>query len=95
VFSTISTLLAIYFVVWWIVLFITLPFGVKNRAESGEGAGELIPGSDPGAPIMPMMLRKALWTTLISAVLFGVTLLAYRAGYFNIERLSKLMGFPL
>ena len=44
---TISTAFAIYFVIWWIVLFLTLPFGVRSQHEDGEGA----PGTDPGAPI--------------------------------------------
>jgi predicted secreted protein len=93
--ATISTMLAIYFVLWWIVLFLTLPFGVRNRSETGAAAGEAIPGADPGAPVVSMMARKALWTTILSAMIFAVALVAFRAGYFNIERLSKLMGIPL
>ncbi|KIZ32491.1 MULTISPECIES: DUF1467 family protein [Rhodopseudomonas] len=89
--ATISTLLAIYFVLWWIVLFMTLPFGIHSQSESGE----VIPGTDPGAPVASSMARKAKWTTIVSAVIFAVALLAYHAGYFNIERLSKLMGVPL
>ena len=85
---SIATALAIYFVLWWIVLFVTLPFGVRSQHEDGEGA----PGTDPGAPIASQMCRKLIWTTLISAVIFGVAMLAYRAGYLNIERLSNLMG---
>ena len=88
---TISTALAIYFVIWWIVLFLTLPFGVRSQHEDGEAA----PGTDPGAPVAARMLRKLIWTTVISAVIFGVAMLAYNAGYLNIERLSKLMGIPL
>ena len=88
---TISTGLAIYFVIWWIVLFLTLPFGVRSQHEDGEGAA----GTDPGAPIAARMGRKLVWTTLISAVIFAVAMLAYNAGYLNIERLSKLMGIPL
>jgi predicted secreted protein len=87
---TISTGLAIYFVLWWLVLFVTLPFGVRSQHEDGEGA----PGTDPGAPIMARMGRKLLWTTIISAVLFGIGTWAYQQGYLNIERLSKLMGLP-
>jgi predicted secreted protein len=85
---TISTGFAIYFVMWWIVLFLTLPFGVRSQHEDGEGA----PGTDPGAPIASRMGRKLIWTTVISAVLFVVSLLAYNAGLLNVERLSKLMG---
>jgi predicted secreted protein len=87
----ISTGFAIYFVMWWIVLFLTLPFGIRSQHEDGESA----PGTDPGAPISSQMGRKLIWTTVISAVLFAISMLAYNAGYLNIERLSKLMGVPL
>ena len=59
---TISTAFAIYFVIWWIVLFLTLPFGVRSQHEDGEGG---VPGTDPGAPIASRMGRKLIWTTLI------------------------------
>ena len=70
---TISTAIAIYFVIWWIVLFVTLPFGVRSQHEDGEGA----PGTDPGAPIMARMGRKLIWTTVISAVIFAIGMWAY------------------
>ena len=88
---SISTAFAIYFVLWWIVLFLTLPFGVRSQHEDGEGA----PGTDPGAPIVTHMGRKLIWTTVISAIIFASAMLAFNAGYFKIERLSKLMGIPL
>ena len=85
---TISTGLAIYFVIWWVTLFLTLPFGVRSQHEDGES----VAGTDPGAPVMARMGRKLIWTTVISAVLFAVSILAYNAGLLNVERLSKLMG---
>ena len=87
---TISTGFAIYFVLWWIVLFVTLPFGERSQHEDGEGA----PGTDPGAPVMARMGGKLIWTTVISAVIFAAAMFAYNAGYLNVERLSKLMGLP-
>ena len=87
---TISTAFAIYFVIWWIVLFLTLPFGIRSQHEDGEGS----PGTDPGAPVTTGMGRKLIWTTAVSAVLFAVSMLAYNAGLLNVERLSKLMGMP-
>ncbi|OKO72959.1 DUF1467 family protein [Bradyrhizobium sp. AS23.2] len=86
----ISTALAIYFVIWWVALFLTLPFGVRSQHEDGVGA----PGTDPGAPILTRMGRKLIWTTIISAIIFGIGMAAYNAGYLSIERLSKLMGMP-
>ncbi|WP_213740987.1 DUF1467 family protein [Bradyrhizobium sp. dw_411] len=88
---TISTGFAIYFVMWWIVLFLTLPFGVRSQHEDGEGS----PGTDPGAPVASQMGRKLIWTTVISAILFAVAVLAYNEGLLSVERLSKLMGIPL
>ncbi len=87
---TISTAFAIYFVIWWVTLFLTLPFGVRSQHEDGEGA----PGTDPGAPIVPGLRRKLIWTTVISAVIFALSWWAYVAGLLNVERLSRLMGFP-
>lgn len=53
---------AIYFVVWWTVLFAVLPFGVKS-VETTE------PGHDAGAPVAPLLIKKCIATTVISAVL--------------------------
>jgi predicted secreted protein len=87
---TISTIAAIYFVLWWVTLFVTLPFGVRSQHEEGGGA----PGTDPGAPVATQMGRKLIWTTIISAVIFAIGAAAYHAGYLSIERLSKMMGMP-
>ncbi len=88
---SVTSALAIYFVLWWIVLFAVLPFGVRSQIE----AGEHVEGSDPGAPAVPMMLRKLFWTTLVSAIIFALAVYAYQMGWLNIERLSRLMGVPL
>ena len=56
--------LALYFVIWWILLFAVLPFGVRSQAESGE----IVAGSEPGAPSVPALREKAIWTTLLASV---------------------------
>jgi predicted secreted protein len=88
---TISSAFAIYFVLWWIVLFVTLPFGVRSQSEDGAA----IPGSEPGAPIAPLLLRKMLWTTGLSALIFAVGTWGYYAGVFNLDRIMRLLGVPL
>ena len=42
---------AIYFVIWWITLFVVLPFGVEQNQNVKEG-------NDPGAPVQHRMLKK-------------------------------------
>jgi predicted secreted protein len=59
--------IAIYLIIWWVVLFCTLPFGIKSHAETGD---DLVSGQDRGAPVLPNLARKALWTTAIATVLF-------------------------
>ena len=48
--------------------FVVLPFGVRNAVEAGETVAE---GDDPGAPINPMLARKALITTALATVIFA------------------------
>lgn len=60
----IGTLLAIYFVVWWTVLFAVLPIRVKTQGE----AANVVPGTTESAPERPALLLKAAWTTVISAI---------------------------
>jgi predicted secreted protein len=65
---TIPGALALYFVVWWTVLFIVLPFGARSQAD----AGDILVGSEPGAPALPSLNEKALWTTIMAAVVFVI-----------------------
>ena len=59
----VTTAVAIFFLIWWVVLFAVLPWGVRSQHEGGE----IAPGTDPGAPAIPHLGRKLLWTTLVSA----------------------------
>ncbi|MER2605614.1 MAG: DUF1467 family protein [Siculibacillus sp.] len=60
----IGTLIAIYFVVWWIVLFAILPLRVRTQAETGE----VVPGTPASAPERPRLLYKAGLTTIVAFV---------------------------
>lgn len=60
--------LAVYFVIWWTVLFAVLPFGVHSQAESGT----IEKGTDPGAPVLPGLAKKAAATTIIAAIVFCI-----------------------
>jgi len=60
--------LALYFVVWWILLFAVLPFGVRSQAENWE----VVQGSEPGAPAVPALREKAIWTTLVASVVLVI-----------------------
>lgn len=65
---TIAFALAIYFVIWWVVLFAMLPIGVRTSEEAGEKSG---PGHADSAPHRPNLLPKMLATTVISTIIFA------------------------
>lgn len=62
------TYIAIYFIVWWTCLFVTLPFGVRGQHEDGV----VTDGTEPGAPVNPFMWQKMLANTIISAIVTGL-----------------------
>jgi predicted secreted protein len=59
----------IYLIVWWTVLFAVLPLGSTTYAEAGI---EVTDGGDPGAPVNPNLVKKAITTTWVSAIVFGI-----------------------
>lgn len=69
-------------------MFAVLPFGVRSQAESGD----VVPGSDPGAPAIPNLKMKLVWTTLVSGVVFAVGALVYSYRLVTIEDLATLFG---
>ncbi|MDB5588566.1 MAG: hypothetical protein JWP26_3536 [Devosia sp.] len=66
----IGSLLAVYFVIWWLCFILVLPIGSRSQAE----AGEIVRGSDPGAPAVLRMWPKVLAT---SALAIAVTALLF------------------
>ncbi|MGE5202407.1 MAG: DUF1467 family protein [Acidobacteriota bacterium] len=56
--------IAAYVVIWWIVIFAMLPIGVRPAEDEMGGRA--------GAPANPRLRAKAIATTLISAVLWGI-----------------------
>ncbi|HYC18059.1 MAG TPA: DUF1467 family protein [Pseudolabrys sp.] len=83
-----STVIAIYFLIWWVTLFAVLPWGVRNQEESGE----VVPGTDPGAPAIHRVWGKLGWTTLVATVIFGILYLAYTQGLIPYDVLMAISG---
>lgn len=57
---SITTLLAVYLVSWWLTLFAVLPIGIRSQIESGD----VVPGTEPGAPASPRIWRAVGMTTI-------------------------------
>jgi predicted secreted protein len=84
-----TTAAAIYVIIWWVVLFAVLPFGVRNASESGL---EVEAGHDPGAPVVPALKLKLLWTTIVATILFAICWVIYVYRLVTLEDLGTLWG---
>jgi len=60
-----ATGIMVYIVIWWLVLFTVLPWGVRP-VENPE------PGHATGAPEKPRLLLKFAVTTVIAGIVFAV-----------------------
>lgn len=60
--------IAIYFIIWWTVLFAILPIGVRTQGE----AGDVVPGTPESAPVRPRFVLIIGLTTLVSALVFAL-----------------------
>lgn len=69
-----TTVIAIYFLIWWITLFAVLPFGVRSQHE-GEDFAQ---GTDPGAPILARIGMKLVWTTIVASIVFATLSAIYK-----------------
>lgn len=59
---------AVYFVIWWVVLFCVLPLNIQSQSETGE----VTAGTEPGAPVSPQLRKKAIITSVIALGVFAV-----------------------
>jgi len=59
--------IVVFVVLWWLVFYMSLSFGVRGQWEEGGAEG----GTDPGAPVKASIPRKMLITTGIAIVLWS------------------------
>lgn len=76
---SIASGIVVYVIIWWLVFFMTLPFGVKRAENVDEG-------HEPGAPEKPMLWIKAGITSVIALLLLGVWWYVSQSGWITIER---------
>ena len=88
---SLASALAVYFIIWWLVLFLVLPFGIRNAHETGEAVEE---GNEPGAPVNPRLALKAAITTVLATVVFAAFYLAQTRGLLNLDNLPFYNTMP-
>ncbi len=74
----------VFVVLWWLVIFAVLPWGVRIPEKAARGHAD-------SAPVQPMLLRKVLATTAITAVLWVVVYLIVTSDLISFRDMARRM----
>ena len=69
----------LYIIIWWIIFFALLPIDV-NREKPLK-----IEGEDAGSPENPKMLKKFIYCTGITSIIFIIIYLLIKYEYLNLR----------
>ena len=78
---SITGLAIIYIIIWWIIFFAILPIDVERKKLIK------IEGEDPGSPEDPKMIKKFIYCTGISTILFIIIYLLMKFEYLNLRNI--------
>ncbi|MBD1153353.1 DUF1467 family protein [Pelagibacterales bacterium SAG-MED24] len=71
----------VYIIIWWVVFFAILPIDV-DRQKAVK-----IEGEDTGSPENPKMLKKFLFCTSITTIIFIIIYLLMKFDYLNLRNI--------
>ena len=71
------SMFAVFFVIWWVVLFAVLPFGVRTQSENQD----VTLGTTESAPSLHRMGRALLITTVVAVAITAAFYGILGAGY--------------
>jgi len=78
---SITGLAIIYIIIWWIVFFAILPIDVERKKILK------IDGEDSGSPENPKMLKKFIYCTGITTILFIIIYILMKFEYLNLRNI--------
>lgn len=81
---SVLTSIAVYLTIWWVVLFMVLPY--KAKADENTQVGSVV-----SAPAKPLLKLKFLITSLIAAIIWLVVYFLVQAGYFDFYATADAM----
>lgn len=66
----------VFLIVWWLFFFTMLPIGVRSQEE----AGDVVEGSERGAPQSPNLTRKMWWSTVAASIVWIIYFIVNESG---------------
>ncbi|WEX07543.1 DUF1467 family protein [Chelativorans sp. AA-79] len=81
------SLTAVFFILWWLMLFVSLPFGLRTQDDEQE----VVLGTTSSAPKGPHMLRALIRTTLLTLVVFGAFYVVTRVLGYSFDDIPRVV----
>ena len=72
--------LIIFVSIWWIIFFSLLPIDVDRKHK------EIVEGVDKGSPENPRIIKKLIYTTIITSIIFIGIFMLVKYDYLNLRR---------
>jgi predicted secreted protein len=79
-----ASAIVLYCVIWAILFYLINPLWQTSQSEDGK----VVPGTPASAPVDPMIRKKAIITTVIATVLFGLAILTLEFGWITLDDVS-------
>jgi len=73
--------LVLYIVIWSMVFFIALPIRVQTQGDLSN----VVPGTHAGAPEHHHLKKKALWTTLVALIIWGMVITVILSEWISVD----------
>ena len=83
-----SSIIAIYVLFWSLSFFFVLPFRLRMPGATDRA----VPGQADGAPPVFSFARTCFWTTIVSAILFGLYYANYVTGWIGTDDIDFFTG---
>lgn len=80
----ITSAIVLFVMIWTIVFFMLNPLWQTSQSDDGE----IVPGTPGGAPVDPMVGKKALLALLIAVPLFVLAYLTIVRGWLTLDDIS-------
>ncbi len=87
---SITAVIVIYAVVWFMVFFIVLPLRFTSQAE----AGNVVPGTPKSAPSTENVGKKARVTTIVATILWAVLCAIILSGWITVRDFDFMGRMP-
>lgn len=78
---------ALFFIIWWVVLFAMLPFGLRTQDDDSE----VTLGTVSSAPKGAHMLKAVIRTTIVSIVVFGMFYLLTKVFGYGLDDIPRIV----